>query len=99
MQLGALTHACFAMLKPEKLTASFENRSLILLSLQLPSLQRGDGDNTYHPADGKNAAGDFSAFLTPLWVAEQSQLFQGNACARNPVPSQGGEGHGQWAQQ
>lgn len=65
MQLGVLTHACFAMLKPEKLTASFENRSSILLSLQLPSLRRGDADNTYHPADGKNAAGRFLCLPHP----------------------------------
>lgn len=55
LDVWALTHACFNMFKTEKMKASFENRSLILLYLQFPCLWNGDSNNTYHPADGKES--------------------------------------------
>lgn len=59
LDVWALTHACFYMFKTKKLKASFENRRLSLLYLQFPYLWNGDGDNTYHPADGKESCRKF----------------------------------------
>lgn len=96
LDVWALTHACFYMFKTEKLKASFENRSLILLYLQFPYLWNGDGDNTYHPADGKASC---RKFLCLPYIAVGGRTFTvitGNVCTWNLVPLEvADQGHGQ----
>lgn len=92
MHLAELTPACFAMLKPKKLTASLETQKLNPSVPALPSLQRGDGDDTSHPADGTKAAGNFSEPSSPCSGRKTAPALPGQCLCSNSAPSQGDEG-------